>query len=247
MERVRGRILRGSGPQPDLTPEVMRGLSEAFVDTFAELHGLDVQAAGLAELARGEGYVQRQISGWRERYDRARTDAVPDIEQAAAWLSEHQPPDSGSALIHNDFKYDNLVLDPQDPTRIVAVLDWEMATIGDPLMDLGSSLGYWRDPDDPDELRVMPLGPTALPGNLRRVEVVARYEQRAGRSVKHPLFYYVYGLFKLAVIAQQIYYRYAHGYTKDERFAAMIVGVQVLGQTAVRAIELGRIERLSEK
>jgi aminoglycoside phosphotransferase (APT) family kinase protein len=246
MERVRGVILRGSRGDGRLSPEVMRGLSEGFVDALGELHAVDAAAAGLGDLGRGEGYAARQVSGWTQRYEKARTDEVPEIEAAARWLASNVPADSGACLIHNDFKYDNLVLDPAELTRIVAVLDWEMATVGDPLMDLGSSLGYWLDPDDEDELRVLPLGPTALRGNLGRRELVERYAERTGREVQGPVFYYVYGLFKLAGIAQQIYYRYVKGFTKDERFAAMIHGVQVLGRQAARAIEKGRIDRLGD-
>jgi aminoglycoside phosphotransferase (APT) family kinase protein len=147
-------------------------------------------------------------------------------------------------VIHNDFKHDNLLLDPADPTRIVAVLDWEMATVGEPLMDLGTSLGYWLDPDDEEALRLLPAGPTALPGNLTRTEVVERYARRSGRDVAAILFYYVFGLLKIAVIAQQIYFRYRQGLTRDERFAPLLAGVRLLGRTASQAIARRRIDRL---
>jgi aminoglycoside phosphotransferase (APT) family kinase protein len=188
--------------------------------------------------------VRRQVEGWTRRYFDAKTDEVPALEAAAAWLPGHLPPESGVALIHNDYKYDNVVLDPADLTRIVAVLDWEMATVGDPLMDLGTSLGYWIDPDDAPEHRMLPFGPTALPGNLTRAEVVARYAERSGRDVRDALFYYVFALLKVATIAQQIYQRFVEGHTRDPRFGAMIFGVRILGATAARALELGRIDRL---
>jgi aminoglycoside phosphotransferase (APT) family kinase protein len=247
MERVRGVILRSARLPPglDLPPERMRPLSEAAVDGLAELHAVDYRAAGLADFGRPEGYVGRQVTGWSERWGKARTDDVPDLDRAAAWLADHLPEERGEpALLHNDYKYDNLVLAPEDPTRIVAVLDWEMATLGDPLMDLGTSLGYWIDPDDPPEARHLPTGPTTQPGNLSRAEVVERYAQRTGRDVSDILFYYVYGVFKIAVIAQQIYYRYQQGLTKDERFAALLGAVRLLGWTAARAIERGRIDWL---
>jgi len=136
------------------------------------------------------------------------------------------------------------VLEPADLTRISAVLDWEMATIGDPLMDLGTTLGYWIDPDDGEPMRLLPFGPASLPGNLRRLEVVERYAARTGRDVGDVLFYYAYATFKVAVIVQQIYYRYKQGLTHDERFASMISGVQILAWQAARAIERGRIDRL---
>ena len=169
---------------------------------------------------------------------------MPELDRAAAWLAANLPRETGAALIHNDYKYDNLVLHPQDLDRIVAVLDWEMATLGDPLMDLGTSLGYWMDPDDAPELRLLPAGPTTLPGNLSRGEVVERYAARSGRDVSGILFYYVYGLFKIATIAQQIYFRYRQGLTQDERFANLIGVVRILSRTASRAIETGRIDHL---
>ena len=246
MERVRGVILRGSQPKAAaaLSAQTMTRLSTTLVDTLAELHAVDVAAAGLADLGHPEGYVRRQVEGWTRRYFDAKTDEVPQVEQAATWARQHLPKQSGAALIHNDFKYDNVVLDPSDLTRIVAILDWEMATVGDPLTDLGTTLGYWQDPDDSNELRMLPFGPTLLPGNLTRTQVVERYQKASGRDASGILFYYVFALFKIAVIAQQIYKRYVEGHTKDERFAAMIMGVNILGQQAARAIERGRITGL---
>jgi aminoglycoside phosphotransferase (APT) family kinase protein len=246
MERVRGVILRQPrAPQGiDLPPERMRAISEAAVDGLADLHAVDYRAAGLEGLGKPEGYVIRQVEGWTGRWQKSRTDDVPDLDRAAAWLAGHLPQETGAALIHNDYKYDNLVLHPQELERIVAVLDWEMATVGDPLMDLGTSLGYWMDPDDTPELRLLPAGPTTLPGNLSRAGVVERYAARTGRDVSQIVFYYVYGLFKIAVIAQQIYYRYKQGLTRDQRFAALIGAVRILGHTASRAIAKNRIDRL---
>ncbi len=251
MERVRGVILR----QPkapagiDLPPERMRAISEAAVDGLAALHAVDYRQAGLGDLGHPQGYVTRQVEGWSGRWQKARTDDVPDLDRAAAWLAAHLPPDigdAGAALLHNDYKYDNLVLDPADLSRVVAVLDWEMATVGDPLMDLGTSLGYWMDPDDFPELKMLPAGPTTLPGNLGRAEVVERYAAQSGRDVSGILFYYVFGLFKIAVIAQQIYYRYRQGLTRDERFAALLGAVRVLGRTTAAAIARNRIDRLAD-
>jgi aminoglycoside phosphotransferase (APT) family kinase protein len=245
MERVRGVILRSQMPpamQPDAT--MMAGIADAFVDTFADLHGLDLDAAGLAGFGQPEGYVKRQIEGWTRRYRKAKTDDVPEIERVAAWLDANRPEESGAALIHNDYKYDNLVLDADDWTRVRAVLDWEMATVGDPHMDLGSSLGYWVEPDDSPVLQALALSPTTLPGNPTRAALVARYERATGRAVERPVFYYAYGLFKLAVIVQQIYRRYVLGHTADERFVGLVHAVRVCGQTAVQAIERDRISDL---
>ena len=252
MERVRGMVLRAQPPKEvALTPAVMARLSEQAIDTLAELHSLDVVAAGLADLGRPQGYVERQISGWTRRYRAAQTDEVPTLEQIMPWLAQHLPADSSGSgasptdatLIHNDYKYDNLILDPADLTKVIAVLDWEMCTLGDPLMDLGTTLGYWIEANDPPALIGM-FGLTALPGNLTRQQVLERYRAASGREVKQPLFYYVYGLFKIAVIIQQIYARYRHGHTNDERFARLDQVVRDCGQLAVLALEKDRISGL---
>jgi aminoglycoside phosphotransferase (APT) family kinase protein len=245
MERLKGVILRAMVPRGlELSPALMSGLSESFVNNLVEIHRVDPQAAGLGDLGRPEGYVRRQIEGWTRRYCNARTDDVPDVERAAAWLAENMPAEAGASLIHNDYKYDNLVLDPADLSRIIGVLDWEMATVGDPLMDLGTTLGYWVDPDDPDEMLAMPFGLTTLPGNFSRRELAQRYAELSGHDLSNILFYYIYGLFKVIVIVQQIYARYQAGLTQDERFAMLIYVVRVLGQTATLAIEKGRIDHL---
>jgi aminoglycoside phosphotransferase (APT) family kinase protein len=245
MERVRGLILRKL-PPPGLTlgADGWRALSCAAVDTLAEIHGIDPTAAGLTELGRPEGYVARQVKGWTERWNKSRTDEVPEMEQLAAWLEAHRPAEAAAALVHNDFKYDNLVLDPAEPSRVLAVLDWEMATLGDPLMDLGTTLGYWAEPDDPPAWREQALGPSHLPGNLTRAEVVERYARKSGREVRQPVFYFGFGLLKLAVIGQQIYARWRRGLSTDERFAALIDTVRSCGRLALQAIDADRIDRL---
>jgi aminoglycoside phosphotransferase (APT) family kinase protein len=247
MERIKGIILRASAPKGlDLNPATMRALSENLVSNLVEIHAVDYEAAGLGELGRPAGYVRRQIEGWTQRYMNARTDDIPAVERVAAWLADHMPPDTNArgTLIHNDYKYDNLVLAPDDLARIIGVLDWEMATIGDPLMDLGTSLGYWVDPGDPPELQALRFGVTILPGNLNRRELVEHYARLSGRDVSNILFYYVYALFKIAVIGQQIYARYKAGLTQDARFARLIDAVRVLGQTGLLAIEKGRMDDL---
>jgi aminoglycoside phosphotransferase (APT) family kinase protein len=241
MERVRGTILRGAADGRAAGEDALRRLAGAFVGEMAAIHAVDHAATGLAELGRPEGYVARQVGGWTKRWGAARTAEVPDVERAAAWLAAQQPPERGAALIHNDLKYDNLVLDPDDAGRVRAVLDWEMATVGDPLMDLGTTLGYWVEADDPPELRALGLGITALPGNPSRAELVARYARATGRDVSDAVFYYVFGLFKLAVVAQQIYARWAKGLTRDARFARLDESVRALGGTAVEAAARGRI------
>src|SRR4051812_190818 len=171
------------------------------------------------------------------------TDEIAEIEAVQTWVNANVPPESGAAVVHNDYKYDNVMLDPSDLTRIVAVLDWEMATVGDPLFDLGTLLGYWSDADDPPELRLRPYGPTFLPGSLSRKGVVEAYAKKTGRSFD-PLFYYVFALFKIAVIVQQIYKRFVEGSTSDPRFRALGEWVRVLGRQAALALDKGRIDRL---
>ncbi len=242
MERRRGVILRKDLPPGfALAPEAARRLCEALIDNLAALHALDYKAAGLGDLGRPEGYVGRQVSGWTKRYHDARTDDVPPLERAAAWLAANVPPESGACLIHNDYKHDNVMLDPDDRTRVVAVLDWEMATVGDPLTDLGTTLGYWIEAGDPGPLRANALVPTTLPGSPTRREVVERYAAKSGRDVGAVTFYYCLGLFKIAVIVQQIYARFVRGHTKDERFAGMGQTVEVLGRRAAEVAETGLV------
>jgi aminoglycoside phosphotransferase (APT) family kinase protein len=241
MERRRGIVLRrADNPGQLLDPRTARGLCEALVDNLALLHALDYKAAGLADLGKPDGYVARQVSGWITRYTNARTDPLLEMDRIAEWLTDHQPAGSGPALVHNDYKYDNLVLDPADRTRIVAVLDWEMATIGDPLMDLGTTLGYWVEQADPEPMHMNAVGPTAVPGSLTRAELVARYADKTGRDVSAMLFYYCFGLYKIAVIIQQIYARYVRGHTQDARFARLNERVAALCRAALRALETGR-------
>jgi aminoglycoside phosphotransferase (APT) family kinase protein len=245
MERVKGVILRALPPKGiDLSPDLMRALSFSAADTLADLHAIDPAQAGLDSLGKPEGYVERQISGWSKRYRNAQTDDIPELERVIEWLAANQPPESGAVIIHNDFKYDNLVLDPADLTRINAVLDWEMCTLGDPLMDLGTTLAYWVEASDPPEMAAM-FGLTALPGNLNREELVARYSDTSGRTVSQPLFYYLYGLFKVSVIAQQIYARYQKGLTQDQRFGMLIHVIKSCGQVAGTALDQGRISGLA--
>jgi len=242
MERRRGVVLRRTLPAGlTLEPETLRQLCVALIDNLALLHTLDYRAAGLGDLGKPEGYVARQVSGWTGRYRAAQTDDLPAMDRVAEWLATNLPPESGAAVIHNDFKFDNLLLDPNDLRRVNAVLDWEMATVGDPLMDLGTTLGYWVEAGDPDEFQGAAFGPTNLPGALTRRELAARYAERTGRDVSGVLFYSCYGLFKIAVIVQQIYARYVRGLTADERFATLNRLVIALGRHAARAIESGTV------
>jgi aminoglycoside phosphotransferase (APT) family kinase protein len=219
MERIDGPILRGKLPHGvDLPPARARQLCVRLVDTLAALHRVAPRAAGLEALGKGPGYARRQVEGWSARYLRARTWNVPAFARVRAWLHDHVPDDVGACVIHNDWRLDNMVLDPADLTRIVGVLDWEMATIGDPLMDLGSALAYWVQADDGWLMRSARRQPTDLPGMLRRAEIVELYLDRTGLRPHSWTFYEVFGLFRLAVIAQQIYYRYHHRQTRNPAF-----------------------------
>jgi aminoglycoside phosphotransferase (APT) family kinase protein len=240
MERRHGVILRKHLP-PDLVVDssTARRLGLAFVDNLALLHSLDYQAAGLGDLGKPDGYVERQVNGWIKRYAEAKTNDLPALDRVARWLSDNMPAGAGAALIHNDYKYDNLLLDRDDLTRIVAVLDWEMATVGDPLMDLGTTLGYWVEATDSQAMRNVAAGPTFLPGSLTRQELVTRYQEKTGRSSANVLFYYCFGLFKIAGIVQQIYTRYVRGSTRDSRFARLNEWVAVLARQAEHALETG--------
>ena len=222
MERVRGLVLRRELPPGlEIAPATARRLSESFIDNLAALHLLDYAALGLADLGKPAGYMERQVKGWTERYYGSKTHELPQVERIAGWLKERLPAQNGASLIHNDYKYDNMLLDAGDLTRIVAVLDWEMCTLGDPLSDLGTALAYWVQADDPADVLPARWGPTSLPGSMTRRELLERYHAKTGLDVSNIVFYYVFALFKTAVIIQQIYYRYHQGLTKDERFSSM--------------------------
>ena len=243
MERIAGTILRADiPPELGMSKSDVRTLCENTVDTLLALHAVDVEASGLAQFGKGDGYVARQVSGWSERYRRAQTSGPqhgsPSFTQVMAWLAENQPADVAHCLIHNDYRFDNLVLAPDDPTRIVGVLDWELATVGDPLMDLGSALAYWVQADDDEFLRQTRRQPTHTAGMLTRDEVWQRYRAASGLefSARQQLFYEVFGLFRLAVIAQQIYYRYAAGQTSNPAFAAFRPQIAYLHERCLRLI-----------
>jgi aminoglycoside phosphotransferase (APT) family kinase protein len=227
MRRIPGPIPRRELPPGyDWTLARTRALCENVVDRLLELHRVDVVAAGLEPLGRGPGYPRRQVEGWSQRYEKARTWNVPSFRRVRAWLAERTPADSGRCLIHNDYRFDNVVLDTEDPARVVGVLDWEMATVGDPLMDLGAALAYWVEADDDWIARRLRRQPTHVPGMLRRAEVVERYLDAMGARPDDWTFYEVYGLFRVAVIAQQIYYRYHHRQTRNPAFRTFWVLVR---------------------
>ncbi len=219
MRRIDGVILRRNLPPGlRLTADSTRALCRHFIDALVALHRVDPQAAGLAELGKGAGYAKRQVAGWTDRYSRARTRNVPRATRVMNWLSAHAPADVATCVIHNDFRFDNVVLDRQEPTRIVGVLDWEMATVGDPLMDLAGALAYWVEAGDDPLFRALRRQPTHLPGMLKRREVVTAYCRALAIREPDWTFYEVFGLFRLAAIAQQIYFRYHRKETRNPAF-----------------------------
>lgn len=239
MERLRGIILRQNIPSAlGLDAAATRQLCLGFLDRLVDLHSIDATAPDLAHVGRGEGYIARQVAGWTRRWEGAATEGVDPCEDVTAWLSGKQPrSDNAACVVHNDFRFDNIVLDPKDPQRIIGVLDWEMATIGDPLMDFGGSLAYWVQADDEASFLALRRQPTNAPGMLTRNEAVVYYGERTGTDVSGMDFYEVFGLFRLMVIAQQIYRRFALGQTTNPQFASFGEGVRYLGGRCRRIID----------
>jgi len=231
MQRLVGVVPRKELPHGvELDRTQVAELCRNVVDLLVDVHSVDLTATGLADLDRGPGYVRRQVEGWSERYRRARTWNVGRFTGVMRWLAEHQPADRPHTLVHNDFRFDNVLLDPRDPTRPVGLLDWELATVGDPLMDLAGSLGYWVQPGDGRLLQAFRRQPTHLPGMMTREQVVAHWCARTGTRVTHRewAWYEVFGLFRVAVIAQQVYRRYLARQTTNKAFRSFGVAVVVL-------------------
>jgi aminoglycoside phosphotransferase (APT) family kinase protein len=238
MERLEGTILRRDLPAGlSLSAEQARRLCTDFLDVLVELHSVDPTDAGLDDLGKGRGYVARQVGGWSQRFRAARTDNVGDFERVIRWLDEHQPEDIATRVIHNDYRLDNVVLD--DTLQIIGVLDWEMATLGDPLMDLGGMVAYWIQADDDEDFLALRRQPSHVPGMMTRDEIVDRYTSLMGFSLtpEQWRFYEVFGLFRLAVIAQQIYYRYHHGQTTNEEYARFLPVVTYLDKRCHRLLD----------
>jgi len=243
MEKVEGIILSyQQAKKINIPKEDFSKISEAWMNTFVELHQVDYKKAGLEDLGRPEGYVERQVSNWGKQYLKAATDDVPAAQKVMQWMEDNQPSSYDHSLIHNDYKYDNVVFADNSWKEVRAILDWEMATLGDPLMDLGTSLGYWTMAGDHDFVKQGIPSPTVFEGNPSRSEVVEMYATKSGKPINNIVFYYVYGLFKIAVIAQQIYYRYKHGYTTDPRFANLNKAAELCCNLALRSIKTNKID-----
>jgi aminoglycoside phosphotransferase (APT) family kinase protein len=235
MKELPGLILRRTPPL-DLSVGQCQQLCRVFINGLAQLHSIDVDRAGLTNLGKGEGYIERQVLGWTERLHRAHTPDVPAFDDIGQWLAQHQPDDRPACLIHNDYRFDNLVLDPHD-LSVRGVLDWELATLGDPLMDLGTALAYWVEADDHPAMLAIRPQPTHLPGMMTRAEIVTAYCESRGLAEMDFRFYEVFGLFRLAGILQQIYARFYQGQSEDKRFAGFGQVVAHLHQRCTGLIE----------
>jgi aminoglycoside phosphotransferase (APT) family kinase protein len=237
MERRHGLVVRHEEP-PEIRDreEVRRGVSVALIRALADLHAVDVEASGLGHLGKPAGFVQRQVLGWSERWHCSKTSDVPEMERLATWLAAHLPPaPARPSIVHGDFKLDNLMLDAQEPSRLIGVFDWEMAALGDPLIDVGILLAYWV-PNAPPEQRDALTTVTTRPGWLSPAELLEEYARRSGRDLSGIRFYEIFALFKIAVVIQQIYFRFVRGQTDDPRFANFGDRVSFLAQRAVSLI-----------
>lgn len=243
MEKVDGIILNfKEAKSRNLAPGNYKTIADSWLNTFVELHNVDYKAVGLEDLGKPEGYVERQVTNWGKQYLKAKTDEYPEAEMVMKWMQDNQPTAYQNCLIHNDYKYDNVVFKDDSWKEISAVLDWEMATLGDPLMDLGTSLGYWTVATDHDFVKQGIPSPTIFEGNPMRSEIAQMYAEKSGRNVDNLVFYYVFGLFKIAVIAQQIYYRYKKGFTTDPRFANLNKAAELCCKLALKAIKTKSID-----
>jgi len=245
MERINGIILRGGMSKNELPkPPKIKDIVYDFVSTMTDLHSIDCNKPEFSNFGKPKGYVKRQVEGWAYRYEKSKTDNFDGIEKTMKWLCNNYPTKHETSLIHNDYKYDNLVLSADDNLKIKAVLDWEMATLGDPLMDLGTSLGYWIHQTDPDFIKSIQLNLTTAKGNPKRGELAELYGQISKRDLSSIVFYFIFGLFKIAVIVQQIYFRYKKGFTKDIRFKELNKIVELYGIMSKQAIDKKKIDDL---
>ena len=243
MEKVSGIILNYKEvKQRNIIPNDYKTIANSWLETLVELHTIDYKKVGLETLGNPEGYVNRQVSNWGNQYLKAKTSEVVEAEKVMNWLDKNQPKKYDYCLIHNDYKYDNVVFKDDSWQKISAVLDWEMATLGDPLMDLGTSLGYWTVATDHDFVKQGIPSPTIFDGNPIRSEIAHLYAEKSGRNPENIVFYYAFGLFKIAVIAQQIYFRFSKGFTSDPRFSALDKASELCCKLAWKAIQTQKID-----
>ena len=243
MEKMEGIILNyTTAKSRNITSNNYETIANSWLNTLVELHNVDYKSIGLGDLGKPEGYVERQVTNWSKQYVKAKTDEYPEADLVMQWIQENQPKKYDHCLIHNDFKYDNVVFKDDSWQEVSAVLDWEMATLGDPLMDLGTSLGYWTVVTDHDFVKQGIPSPTIFEGNPIRSEIAKMYAEKSVRNLENLVFYYAFGLFKIAVIAQQIYFRYHKGWTTDPRFANLNKAAELCCKLALKAIKTKSID-----
>jgi aminoglycoside phosphotransferase (APT) family kinase protein len=241
MEQVDGRKLERHIPKSwNFGEEEGRKLCLSFFHKLIELHKVDYKAVGLGDFGKPEGYVERQVLGWNRRYEKAMTDDVQDFADVRKWLVDNMPAgEVAHSVLHGDYRLDNVILCEENPFEIKAILDWEISALGDPLMDFGNTIAYWTEASDPDEMKAMCMQPCMAPGMLSRAEICELYARETGYDLSNINYYMVYGIFRLAVILQQIYYRYYHGQTKNPIFAPFGGRVDMLGNYARAMIDKG--------
>ncbi len=242
MDRVEGHMIVKIPEEWKWSAKEGRKLCENLFEKLVDLHKVDYKAIGLEDFGKPEGYVDRQIGGWNRRFEKAWTEDVGEFEDVRQWLEDNKPAkENGASILHGDFRIDNAILNKDDPTQIDALLDWEICALGDPLMDLGNTLSYWIEKDDPPMMQLMLRQPSNAPGMMTRQEILDFYAERTGADVSNFQFYYVYGLWRLAVIIQQIYYRYYHGQTDNPRFKPFGQMVNALGELSRLKIKTGEL------
>ena len=243
MQKMEGVILNyAAAKSRSISIDDYKKIANSWLDTLVELHNVDYTSIGLSDLGKPEGYVERQVRNWGKQYLKAKTEEFPEANLVMDWMQENQPKKYNHCLIHNDFKYDNVVFKDDTWQEVSAVLDWEMATLGDPLMDLGTSLGYWTVATDHDFVKQGIPSPTIFEGNPKRSEIAQMYLEKSGRTTDNLVFYYVFGLFKIAVIAQQIYFRFSKGWTTDPRFANLNKAAELCCKLALKSIKTKSID-----
>lgn len=248
MERIEGIILRSNIPKElNFSHSEVAALCRNLIDTLVRVHQVEYKNTPLAKLGRGKGYCARQVNGWDKRYAQAKTINVPSFKLVRSWLKKNTPADIKTCLIHNDWRFDNVILDPQDKTKIIGILDWEMATLGDPLMDLGGALAYWVQADDNFIVRQMRRQPTHVPGMYSREQVVKYYLQQMQLDIDNWTFYDVFGLFRVAAILQQIYYRYYHKQTTNAAFKNFWILINVIHVLCLKRIAIYEGSKLKNK
>jgi aminoglycoside phosphotransferase (APT) family kinase protein len=243
MDRSEGPLIHKTIPKEwNWTAKEGRELCENFFQTLIDMHTVDYETVGLGDFGKPEGYVNRQIMGWNRRFEAAWTDDIEKFEDVQQWLVDNMPAkERGAAIIHGDYRIDNCILKADDPTQIEAILDWEISALGDPMMDLGNTLAYWIHADDPPFMQLMVRQPSTATGMMSRQNILDFYAAKTGADVSNFQFYYVYGIWRLAVIIQQIYARFYRGQNDNPRFKDYGQMTTALGHLSRIKIKTGEL------